>query len=810
MTTITQSTTAGIVLTSPAYTDPVIIDASVDISNASGAAIYARTENWSLQNYGTISGTVGIKLDAGGSVTNVAGGIISGLEIGVDIEGAAGTVINSGTIFAGNTVTEPQTGPGINLSRGGEIINKTTTSVIYGEGNTIYISGGRGIVTNYGTIYNKIGDGIYMNAGGLIVNKTTSSLLETFNGVIRVDSGEGSVINYGTIRSTSIANSGDGFGISLDGGGRVENIGTDALIKAYYTGAAIGGGLGTIFNTGTIIAEGIGTISRAAYLTGGDVLNMDPRAVISCGGGWGVVSHGAAASVINEGTIVGGDGAVILEAGGIVENLGSAALISGGGIAISSESGTVMNQGKIIANGAAGGGDGYIADRAVYLADGGSVTNIGNAAMIEATELGVGVTGGIGTVTNAGTIRVSTPGGDIGEGVVGYFGVFLGAGGRVTNTAHSALILGEQDGVYLQGAAAEVVNDGTIIATDTAGIGIDFATTGTIANDFSNTVINAGTIIGGSAGMAIQFGAGNDVLEIDPGAVFIGGVDGGTGSDELELAEGSRPGTFSGFGTQFTNFETIVVHAGGTWTFTGTNRVAPGARFAEAGALIDTGLLSIAGTGTWAGVTSGAGTLTFTGGRDTFETGARLEVAHWTLSGTARATINTALDYGGKLTDGAGSSVLIGAGETFTLLSGGSAGGGGTIEIGAEAHLNVSGEITSSQKIAFEASSGTLELADPAAFTAGIAGFARGDRIDIRAAGFSYSPSETVSFTENAAKTEGTLTIKDGAAVFALTLFGQYVAADFKLATDSHGGTLVTYSTTSANNAALQIASPGH
>ncbi len=82
---------------------------------------------------------------AGGSVTNQAGGFISGFT-GVQIYSASGpaNVVNSGTID-GSTTTF---GAGISLSSGGSVSNNGTIAGPVG----INISGGRGTVTNYGLI----------------------------------------------------------------------------------------------------------------------------------------------------------------------------------------------------------------------------------------------------------------------------------------------------------------------------------------------------------------------------------------------------------------------------------------------------------------------------------------------------------------------------------------------------------------------------------------------------------------------------------------------------------------------------------
>ena len=101
------------------------------------------------------------------------------------------------------------------------------------------------------------------------------------------------------------------------------------------------------------------------------------------------------------------------------------------------------------------------------------------------------------------------------------------------------------------------------------------------------TVTNAGTIDGGTA---VQFAAGvTNRLVVDPGAVFIGGVDGGNtigaGSvSTMELA-GTSAGTLSGVGTQFVHFARTTVDADASWTLTGGNTLAAGTTLTNAGTL---------------------------------------------------------------------------------------------------------------------------------------------------------------------------------------------------------------------------------
>ena len=90
-------------------------------------------------------------------------------------------------------------------------------------------------------------------------------------------------------------------------------------------------------------------------------------------------------------------------------------------------------------------------------------------------------------------------------------------------------------------------------------------------------------------------GTGNRVI-VDEGGTFSGTVDGGNpiGSGTvsvLELASGSSSGSLSGIGTQFTDFSKITVDAGGYWTLSGSDTIAPGATLTVSGELVNVGTL---------------------------------------------------------------------------------------------------------------------------------------------------------------------------------------------------------------------------
>ena len=73
-----------------------------------------------------------------------------------------------------------------------------------------------------------------------------------------------------------------------------------------------------------------------------------------------------------------------------------------------------------------------------------------------------------------------------------------------------------------------------------------------------------------------------------------------------------------------------------------------------------------------------------------------------------------------------------------------------------------------------------------------VSGFTDGDIL--RLAAYKFTKAEKLTFTENAAKTSGTLTVTSGTAHATITLFGQYVATGFQLASDGTAGTVITYS----------------
>ena len=301
-------------------------------------------------------------------------------------------------------------------------------------------------------------------------------------------------------------------------------------------------------------------------------------------------------SIINQGILEGpnspsGTG-ISLDAGGYVGNAADGRIVSCVGIDIAGAAGTVDNAGTITGGSATldagieldGGGSVTNSGTAsgaygVLLRAGGSVTNAASGVIVGGAYRGVWVTGGVGTVSNAGTIESTG---------TAHSAVYFSDGGSVANQA-GGVITAIYHGIHISGGAATVSNAGRITnsnPSDSAIAAYDGATVvnaagGVIAGAHhgiyitgGGTVTNAGTIAAtGSTTIAVLMlpGAANRVI-VDPGAVFSGAVDGGNtvGSSifsTLELAAGS--GTLAGIGSNFENFGSIVFDPGAQWSISG-------------------------------------------------------------------------------------------------------------------------------------------------------------------------------------------------------------------------------------------------
>ncbi len=583
-TTITQEVTLA---ASGVYSSPLTITNSGALEVAAAAAIYGPgTQAWSVYNAGMVTNSdttgAGIVLDDGGAVANSAGGTITAYE-GVITRGAAGSVTNAGYIQGTGLGT---LSIGVYLEAGGSVTNQA--------GGTI-AGGNRGVagatnITNYGTIVGTIWSGIDLGSSGTITNAQGALI----TGTRAIRSGATLVANAGTILGTN------GVGVGLIGtNGLITNSG---LIEGLDSNAIAFAVDGTVVNGSSVSTTGLIEGREGIDIpNAGTVINFGTITGTAVGGIWirgsGIVFNGGSGAT--DQSISGSGFGIRIEGAGIVDNGDAGATgqsITGGNYAIFVESGigTVRNFGTLAASPTssestglwlASGGDvfngagastGWLITGQRYGIDG--ATNVSNYGTIAGVVFAGIVGGSGGTISNAqvGLITGGAKGVSGGTKLVSNAGTIIGkygyalylsgtAGNTVTNVG---TISGNSDGVYLT-AGGTVTNQsgGSIAATSHHGVSI---------RGGDGTVTNAGAIIGGTSGAAVRFvGSFTDRLVVDPGAVFTGNVVGGSGSNTLELAQGGgSSGTISGLGTQFTNFGTAAVDAGASWVFSANDTIA--------------------------------------------------------------------------------------------------------------------------------------------------------------------------------------------------------------------------------------------
>ncbi len=836
--TVFGTYTSGVTL----LTNPTTIASTANVGNtAAGEAAVTGPAGttWTLTNAGRISetgsgssGSYGVSFASAGTITNA--GSIFGTQAGIALAAGGAVTNQSGGQVTGDIGVFMANGTGATVSNAGSIGGSQAYGVWLGSTGTVTNAFG-GVIT--GSYSRSDGAGVYLGGSGAVTNQPGG----TIGGLrgVYVLGGVATVMNAGHIvgsNTTIGAGAAEtGAGVYLGAGGSVTNqpggtiSGYDGI---YGLNATI-----TVVNTGAILGNLTSSTAVGVDLGAGGSVTNQLGGTIS--GYSGVMAVGAA-TVVNAGVVTGNytqsSGAgVKLGFGGSVTNQSSGTISAFYGIVISGAPGTVLNLGLINAEYTTNGANG------VYLQDGGLITN--GAAGTNSTATIVGYSGavrfgasGSDTLINSGTVN----------GSPGKPGVIMTTGTVINGSpgATGALIeSGFQSNAVLIGGAGAVVNYGTMNGVALNGetevsFGVSLGGSGTVASSISNlgsnalisgyvavyaaqnaTVTNGGTLeatqeFGGTPPIeAVIFGGGTNRLIVDPGAVFIGGVNGsgaftlapggnttvlGTtgGITTLELASATAAGTLSGLGTQFVGFAAVTIDSGANWTFSGYNALASGVTLTDSGTLTVGGTLPVGGTFSNAGLVTGAanGIVLATGGQVTNQSGGIITGTTDGIKLTAGGTITN--QAGGTISGGT-DAVQFAAGVTNRLVVAAGAvfigsivaAGTSTLELtsaaGAGSITGVGTTVTNFTSLVFDAGAAWTVGGDDAANglgTLGISGFTVGDTIDLN----SFSAVNR-TFASN------TLVLGNGIGGYeTLHIQGNFGAGNFHL-TQAGGDTDVTF-----------------
>ncbi len=326
-------------------------------------------------------------------------------------------------------------------------------------------------------------------------------------------------------------------------------------------------------------------------------------------------------------------------------------------------------------------------------------------------------------------------------------------------------------------------------------------------------LVEIGAAAAGATGVLNVTGAGSQFLVDNTGDTVIGDIgqfgDGGSAQGTVDVTAGGYAslsgnlliGTTGGMAKILVSGANSAVQAGpfvyvgGGSNVVGEILVSSGGEFDSAtDAYLFNGTISVTGANS---LFTGRFLETETGTTVQVSNGGSLHVADVDLGGIMRLTagmVNTrgffAL-YGGSEVLGTGTlsapaianagQIIAGSGGTLTVA--GSITGTGGMAIQSGATLDVSGSAVASQTTVFDSGANTLALGDAAQFVGRILDFATGDAIDLLG-----------NAATKLAYTTGLLTISNGSTLVAkLGVKGSYTTANFKLTSDNHGGSLISY-----------------
>ncbi|TWB21742.1 hypothetical protein, partial [Nitrospirillum bahiense] len=620
-----NGTLTGVVLNDYIGTTYATLVNSDSIQATLGAAQLYVTASGSLGGYtntGTLFGGGTDLVHVGGSVGTFSNaGVLNAFSKAIHLAGGSiGTLSNTGGIFA-NT--------GVSVDAPGTIGVLSNAGTIWSQRTAVYNLGSIGSLANTGSIATLVSGG----TTGLLDNSGSITAIQLGVSI----NGTSPTAWIGTLLNSGRLGGGD-TGVSIATGGTIAllSVTADGLITGSRYGVYSDQSIGTLANQGTIFGQQAGINNNGM---------------------------GSIGLLTNDGTIQAQSGYGINNDGG---TLGT--LVNSGLIRAEAPLGTGIYGGSIGLLSIAGGGQ-VIGAQGVYA---GVMNTLANSGTIEASTIGVRANT-LDTLVNDGIIQggTLTAGMTAGQGVI-----YNNAVGLLRN---SGTISGGYAGVSAGGTTGTILNSGSILSRFGAvGVnGLDLLNnsgllsggTGVFSNSGVGSMINTGTVVGGTVALNGAFGfidnAGliqgpvaarfsNQVIGFTNSGIVAGDIVATIGDLSITGGSGTHVGTFTGY----------AANTQGTITVTGGNLLLAGGSLA----LNDQVQASVVNTGanlTTASAVTIAGAYTQAGGTLQLNTATPLQVADQaTIAGGVRvgqATANFTVNQTTTLVSAAAGSDYSGA-----------------------------------------------------------------------------------------------------------------------------------------------------
>lgn len=574
-----------------------------NMTNSAGALIVGRLDgvfadsaSSSVTNAGDIGGSApdltkaqsGIHLPYGGTVTNLSSGKIAAYGPGV-IGDSATIVQNAGLIISINgtaiDLTAGTTGVGSVVSNSGTITGQGGTAILFGpEDNTLFLAGTSSIAGIVDASAHGVSTTNTLILGGTSAGTFNVSSLGAagqyrgFDILQKSDPGIWTFTGTNGAPQTWLVSGG---GITMAG-----RLSGSLMAMPGATGIDI-----DVLSGGAIVASSGSAVSvnDSSRIVNSGLISSTADGVAT------VIATGAGTSVVNTGSITATGG----HAAGITIDAptGAASLTNAQGGSISSAAGvaiqagsnvSIINAGSIAATG--GNGAGLTINAATGLTtllneQGGSITRAGAAAVQAGSNVSITNAGSIATTAlNAAGIAIDAPtlpttllnkqSGSIKSAA----GDAVQVGSNVSITNAGSIAAQGQNGI---GVVIDA-SSGAASLTNEQGASISSAGDAAIQAGSNVSIYNAGTLIGNGA--AVRFTGSGNRLTLDTGSQVSGDLDGGTGSANALVLQGS--GTLS---SRTYGFSTLAMR-GIDWTLSSSIQVA----YSSA---IESGTLRLTGTG---------------------------------------------------------------------------------------------------------------------------------------------------------------------------------------------------------------------